>query len=57
MDGSKGIRDGLTFEADRVDDLEREIQTSVDVYLDWCEEMGREPDASCGAAQARGLLT
>ncbi|HEX8241872.1 MAG TPA: hypothetical protein VF541_00195 [Longimicrobium sp.] len=47
----------VTFEADRVEDLEREIQTSVDVYLEWCEEMGREPDASRGAARARGFLT
>lgn len=39
-----GIRDLVTFVAESVDDLEREFQTSVDVYLDWCAEQGREPN-------------
>lgn len=39
----EGIRDVVTFEAERVEDLEREFQISVDVYLDHCERKDREP--------------
>jgi predicted HicB family RNase H-like nuclease len=40
----EGIRDVVTFQADRVEDLEREFQTSVDFYLDHCARKGRLPD-------------
>lgn len=40
----EGIGDVVTFEAESADDLEREFQINMDVYLDWCEETGREPD-------------
>ena len=39
-----GIRDVVTFEAKDLDAIEREFQISVDVYLDWCTERGREPN-------------
>ena len=37
-------RDVITFQARSVDDLEVEFQRSVDDYLKFCEERGREPD-------------
>ena len=37
------MRDVVTFEADCVNDLEREFYISVDDYLEYCEELGREP--------------
>ncbi|HSU16658.1 type II toxin-antitoxin system HicB family antitoxin [Longimicrobium sp.] len=40
----EGIRDIVTFEAERVEDLEREFQISVDVYLEHCARKGREPN-------------
>ena len=38
-----GIRDVVNFEADTVDDLEAEFRASVDDYLEFCAELGREP--------------
>jgi len=38
------IEDVVTFEADNLEDLEREFRTSVDVYLEWCAEDGVEPN-------------
>ena len=38
-----GIRDVVTFESETLDGLQREFRTSVDVYLDWCAELRREP--------------
>lgn len=37
------IRDMITFESETLEGLEREFQTSVDVYLDWCAERGKAP--------------
>jgi len=37
------MRDVVTFEADCVDDLEKEFFMSVDDYLEYCEELGEEP--------------
>ncbi|HEU4561135.1 MAG TPA: type II toxin-antitoxin system HicB family antitoxin [Longimicrobium sp.] len=39
-----GIRDIVTFESSTLDGLEQEFRISMDVYLDWCAERGREPD-------------
>jgi predicted HicB family RNase H-like nuclease len=39
-----GIEDIITFEADNLEDLEREFQISVDDYLEWCAEDGVEPN-------------
>ena len=38
-----GIRDVVNFYGDNVDDLEKDFRVSVDDYLEFCEELGREP--------------
>jgi predicted HicB family RNase H-like nuclease len=38
------IEDIITFEADNLEDLEREFRISVDDYLEWCAEDGVEPN-------------
>lgn len=37
-------RDVITFQADAVAALEQEFHQSVDVYLQFCREMGQEPE-------------
>jgi len=37
-------RDVITFQADAVVDLEQEFHKSVDVYLQFCREIGQEPE-------------
>ena len=37
------IEDLVTFEATNVEELETNFKTSVDEYLQTCEELGREP--------------
>ena len=39
-----GTRDVITFQGKSVDELEKAFRESVDVYLEWCEEEGIEPD-------------
>lgn len=39
-----GLKDTITFQATNVEDLEREFKKSVDVYLDWCKELGEKPE-------------
>ncbi|MFU2079065.1 type II toxin-antitoxin system HicB family antitoxin [Avibacterium endocarditidis] len=38
------IRDMVTYEAETLPQLEKEFQTSVDLYLQDCQELGRTPD-------------
>jgi predicted HicB family RNase H-like nuclease len=38
------IEDVITFEADTLEDLEREFRISVDDYLEWCAERAVAPD-------------
>lgn len=38
------LRDGIDFQAERVADLQREFEASVEDYLAWCQEDGREAD-------------
>ena len=38
------IRDVVTFEADTVEGLRREFRTSVEDYLEFCAELGQEPE-------------
>lgn len=38
------LRDVITFEADSVAGLKREFRDSVDDYLAFCVELGREPE-------------
>ncbi|MCA1667775.1 MAG: type II toxin-antitoxin system HicB family antitoxin [Thermomicrobia bacterium] len=35
--------DVITFESERADEIEDEFHRSVDLYLDWCAERGKEP--------------
>lgn len=37
-------RPTITFQARSVDELQREMKASVDDYLAWCEERGKEPE-------------
>lgn len=37
-------RDVITFEATDVPALSKEFKRSVQDYLDWCRELGREPE-------------
>lgn len=39
-----GIDDVVTFESETFEGLEREFQISVDDYLEFCTELGCEPD-------------
>lgn len=39
-----GIRDTVTFVGKSVDDLEQALADSVEDYLAFCEEQGREPE-------------
>ena len=41
----EGIRDVITFYGGSVDELRHEMATSVDIYLEWCEEKGLEPES------------
>jgi predicted HicB family RNase H-like nuclease len=38
------IRDTVTYEAETLGQLKKEFETSVDLYLQSCEELGRVPD-------------
>ena len=39
-----GIRDVITFWAERADQIEQEFHTSVDIYLDTCAARGEQPE-------------
>ncbi len=47
----EGIRDEITFYGGSVDQLRHEMATSVDIYLEWCEEKGLEPESPRAADQ------
>lgn len=38
-----GIRDGVGFHADNVEDLKEAFQEAVDDYVDTCAKIGKEP--------------
>ena len=38
------IRDVITFEGESLSDAEKAFRESVDDYLAWCREDGKEPD-------------
>lgn len=40
----EGIRDFVNFESSSIEDLEEEFHSAVDDYLDFCAEVGKEPD-------------
>jgi len=39
-----GLRDVITFQGTSVEELEKDMAESVDFYLDWCQERGKEPE-------------
>ena len=39
-----GTRDMITFEGESVEEVQVAFRDSVDGYLEFCEERGREPD-------------
>ena len=38
------VRDVVSFRATSVDELEPQMQSAVDEYIAWCEELGRPPE-------------
>lgn len=38
------IKDVITFKGNTVAEFEQEFHNSVDDYLEWCAELGEEPD-------------
>lgn len=40
----EGINDLVTFECDDIRNLEKEFHEAVDDYLEFCKEVGKEPD-------------
>lgn len=39
-----GLRDVITFRGTTPTELKKEFRISIDGYLDWCKELGQEPD-------------
>lgn len=39
-----GIRAVITFQGTTVDEIEQAFMDSIDDYLDWCRERGKDPD-------------
>lgn len=39
-----GLKDTITFQGTSPEELEREFKKSIDVYLDWCKELGEKPE-------------
>lgn len=40
----EGINDLVNFESESVDGIEKEFQLAVDDYLEYCQEVGKNPD-------------
>ncbi len=40
----EGIDDLITFESESASEIEKEFQSAVDDYLEYCKEVGKEPD-------------
>ena len=39
-----GLRDVITFQGKTPVQIKKEFEISVDGYLDWCQELGQEPE-------------
>lgn len=39
-----GLRDVITFRGSTPKEIKKEFETSVDGYLDWCQELGQAPE-------------
>jgi predicted HicB family RNase H-like nuclease len=49
-----GIRGAITFEGESVAELEEAFRDSVEDYLEWCAELGQQPEKpSSGKFQLR----
>lgn len=42
----EGINDYIDFEAADVSDIEKEFHSAVDDYIEFCKEVGKEPEKS-----------
>ena len=40
----EGINDFIDFESDNLADIQKEFRAAVDDYLDFCKEVGKQPD-------------
>jgi predicted HicB family RNase H-like nuclease len=39
-----GIRDVITFRGGTPEEIKKEFEVSIDGYIDWCHELGQEPE-------------
>lgn len=39
-----GLRDVITFRGKTPKEIKKEFEISVDGYIDWCHELGQEPE-------------
>jgi len=39
-----GLRDVVTFRGSTPTEIKKEFKRSIDGYLDWCRELGQEPE-------------
>lgn len=39
-----GLRDVITFRGTTPEEIKKEFEVSIDGYLDWCKELGQEPE-------------
>jgi predicted HicB family RNase H-like nuclease len=39
-----GLRDVITFRGTNPSEIKTEFEHSIDGYLDWCQELGQEPE-------------
>jgi predicted HicB family RNase H-like nuclease len=39
-----GMKDIITFQGESVSELETAMAESIDFYLDWCAERGKDPE-------------
>lgn len=40
----EGINDLVSFESDSISEIKNEFESAVDDYIEYCEEIGKEPD-------------
>lgn len=39
-----GLKDVVTFRGSSPQEIKKEFESSIDGYLNWCEELGQEPE-------------
>lgn len=42
-----GLKAVITFQGMTVDEIEQAFKDSIDDYLEWCKERGKEPESPC----------